>query len=341
MTEKNAPEVADAQAVIVGIDGSEPSRNALRWAMSYAKATGRSIRLVGAYTVPSVAAASIDVSYVPIDDTAVRAAVTQTLKDAAAEVKEAGIEVEAVIEIGDAAGVLVEESKQASLAVVGTRGKGGFAGRLLGSVPSALPAHSSSPTVVVPAGFTLEGERSPEASSSRPVKDSAGTDFAKAGDGSEGDEQVTGGDYSHTVVAGIDALGKDSPALWAAADYAAELNLPLHIVGVITTTVVGPEWLPSTTDLSEFVDKGAEKLLAARDAVAAEHPDLKVTWTLYDGQPSEVLVRASDTAELVVVGSRGRGGFAGLLLGSTSQSVLPYAKCPVMVVRVSAEKAFK
>src|SRR5699024_11720898 len=70
---------------------------------------------------------------------------------------------------------------------------------------------------------------------------------------------------------------------------------------------------------------------------AEEFPDLDVTWTLFDGQPAEVLVRASDTAEVLVIGSRGRGGFAGLLLGSTSQSVLPYSQCPTMVVRVTRD----
>src|SRR5699024_8262397 len=71
--------------------------------------------------------------------------------------------------------------------------------------------------------------------------------------------------------------------------------------------------------------------------LAEEFPDLDVTWTLFDGQPAEVLVRASDTAEVLVIGSRGRGGFAGLLLGSTSQSVLPYSQCPTMVVRVTRD----
>ena len=60
--ENNLPDVADAQAIVVGIDGSDASLNALDFAVSEAKATGRSIRLVGAYTIPSVAAATIDVS---------------------------------------------------------------------------------------------------------------------------------------------------------------------------------------------------------------------------------------------------------------------------------------
>lgn len=331
MTEElSSPEVADPQAVLVGVDGSKASRNALRFAIEEARALGRSIRLVGAYTIPSVAAATIDVSYVPIDDTSIRAAVTDSLKEAAAEVKAVGVPVEAVIEIGDAAGVLVEESRQASLAVVGSRGRGGFAGRLLGTVSSALPAHSHCPTIVVPVGWTPGRETAPKHSSSRPVRSSRGELLGY----DETAEAVPGLDFSGSVVVGVDSLAKESPALWKAAEHALHRGTPLHILGVLTTTVVGPEWLPSTGDMKRFLDEGADKLESARAAVAAEHPGLEVDWTLFDGQPAEVLVRASDTADVLIIGSRGRGGFAGLLLGSTSQSVLPYAACPTMVVRV-------
>lgn len=327
----SAPDVADPEAILVGIDGSKASRNALRWAIGEAKALGRSIRLVGAYTIPSVTAATIDVSYVPIDDTAIRASVTATLKEAAAEVKAADIPVEAVIEIGDAAGVLVEESKAASLAVVGSRGRGGFAGRLLGTVSSALPAHSACPTVVIPVGWTQDGERAPKQTASRPIRH---YEHGVIDTDSEM-ETVPGMDFSDSVVVGVDSLGKDSPALWEAASLAAQRGTPLHMVGVTITAVVGPEWLPSTGDMRRFIDESSGALIDARDALNEKHPDLTVRWTLFDGQPAEVLVRASDTADVLVIGSRGRGGFAGLLLGSTSQSVLPYAKCPTMVVRVS------
>ena len=92
-----------------------------------------------------------------------------------AEVKAADVPVEAVIEIGDAAGVLVEESKAASLAVVGSRGRGGFAGRLLGTVSSALPAHSACPTVVIPVGWSPEGERAAKQTASRPIRSTSGS----------------------------------------------------------------------------------------------------------------------------------------------------------------------
>src|SRR5699024_3929095 len=176
MSEQDSTQNSDSapagepEAVVVGIDGSPPSRNALAWAIQEARSLHRPIRLGGAYTMPSVAAAALDVSYVPIDDSSIRAAVTNTLKEAAAEVKAAGVPVEAVIEIGDAAGVLIDESKTGCLSVVGSRGRGGFAGRLLGTVSSALPAHSACPTVVVPASWEEGSDRPAHPTSSRPIR---------------------------------------------------------------------------------------------------------------------------------------------------------------------------
>ncbi|MFC7760032.1 universal stress protein [Catellatospora bangladeshensis] len=54
---------------------------------------------------------------------------------------------------------------------------------------------------------------------------------------------------------------------------------------------------------------------------------------MVEGSPGRVLVELSATAQLVVVGSRGRGGFSGMLLGSVSQQILYHASCPVLVVR--------
>lgn len=314
--------------IIVGVDGSTPSHNALKWAINEAKSIGWPIRLVGAYSVPNVAAATIDVSYVPIDDESIRDAVTAVLRDAAEVCSKAGVPVEAVIEIGDAAGVLVEESKNARLAVVGSRGKGGFAGRLLGTVSSALPAHSACPTVVVPTVWQEGATHEPQETSSRLVR-------TEKGDAPEVDaEAVRAPSFSGAVVAGVDSLGRKSPALWSAARLANRTNRPLVLVSVMTTTVVGPEWLPSTIDSERYINECSDRLEACVAALAQEFPHLPVTWSLFDGNPAEALVRATDTADVLVLGSRGRGGFAGLLLGSTSQSVLPYAQCPTMVVRV-------
>lgn len=316
--------------IIVGMDGSAPAYNALTWAIREAKSIGWPIRLVGAYSVPNVAAATIDVSYVPIDDEAIRESVTQVLKEAAAFCSRNGVDVEAIIEIGDAAGVLVEESKRARLAVVGSRGRGGFAGRLLGTVSSALPAHSSCPTVVVPTTWQEGAVHEPQETSSRRVRTESGSVAEDQSDSLA----VTGPDFSGSVVAGVDSLGRKSPALWSAARLANRTKRPLTLVAVMTTTVVGPEWLPSTVDSERYVTECSDRLDACVATLAEAFPELPVRWSLFDGSPAEALVRASDTADVLVLGSRGRGGFAGLLLGSTSQSVLPYSQCPTMVVRV-------
>lgn len=272
MSEQDRPQNLDpapageTEAVIVGIDGSPPSRNALAWAIQEARSLDRPIRLVGAYTIPSVAAAAIDVSYVPIDDSSIRAAVTNTLKEAAAEVKAAGVPVEAVIEIGDAAGVLIDESKSGCLTVVGSRGRGGFAGRLLGTVSSALPAHSACPTVVVPACWDNQAERPAHPTSSRPIRQ----DGVEVETYDPNAESIEGLRFDGKVVVGVDSLGAESPALWKAARLAVRRGSPLHIVAVITTTVIGPEWLPSTADLERLVNEGADKLVVAKQRLAEE-----------------------------------------------------------------------
>lgn len=69
------------------------------------------------------------------------------------------------------------------------------------------------------------------------------------------------------------------------------------------------------------------------EAIRAEFPDLDIKTAAMRGNPAEKLIEASAGAEMVVVGSRGRGGFAGLVLGSVSDQVVRYAKCPVLVVR--------
>lgn len=67
--------------------------------------------------------------------------------------------------------------------------------------------------------------------------------------------------------------------------------------------------------------------------MAADHPDVELNTRLMSGQPARCLLLAAESAELLVVGSRGRGGFSGLLLGSVSQGVLHHAHCPVAIVR--------
>lgn len=85
---------------------------------------------------------------------------------------------------------------------------------------------------------------------------------------------------------------------------------------------------------AEDVEKAADELLrTAVKEVAGDDCDVAVTATLAKGHPAEVLLAISNEADLLVVGSRGHGGFAGMLLGSVSNHVVQHAHCPVVVIR--------
>src|SRR6478735_1429717 len=136
--------------ILVGVDGSTPSLHALDWAAAEAARRGWSLHLVCSYALPSFTAASLDGGYAALDDSAIQEGAQAVLAEAAARISHHGVRVTTKVHTGDAAGVLVELSHDARLVVVGTRGRGGFADRLLGTVSSALPAHAHCPTVVVP-----------------------------------------------------------------------------------------------------------------------------------------------------------------------------------------------
>src|SRR5690606_14147087 len=133
-----------------GVDGSPPSLAALDWAAAYAHVHGLGLHLVCAYSVPTFTAAALDGGYAALDDTAIADGARAVLDEALARVAPRGLRTTSAVATGDAAAVLVELSREAAMVVVGTRGRGGFAERLLGTVSSALPAHAHCPTVVVP-----------------------------------------------------------------------------------------------------------------------------------------------------------------------------------------------
>jgi nucleotide-binding universal stress UspA family protein len=137
--------------VVVGIDGSEGSRRALAWAFEYAGSAGvDSVRCVHAYD-PPLAWIDVGTEYADaIVEHAKRQAESEldrVLADVAAPVD---VTVERRVQQGNAADVLVESSRDATLLVVGSRGRGGFAGLLLGSVSQRCAERALCPVVVVP-----------------------------------------------------------------------------------------------------------------------------------------------------------------------------------------------
>jgi nucleotide-binding universal stress UspA family protein len=141
-------EGADMSRIVVGIDASEDSLRALRWALREAELRQASVELVHAYPIPELTAMPMIVT-LPSDDELQKAA-EQVLTDAVATVGGAGeIPVTTTARAGSPAAVLCDVARDAELLVVGARGLGGFRGLLLGSVSHQVVAHSPCPVVTV------------------------------------------------------------------------------------------------------------------------------------------------------------------------------------------------
>ncbi|WP_019148940.1 universal stress protein [Timonella senegalensis] len=301
--------MTEQHSILVGVDGSLASLHALDWAIALAKRNESRITLACSYSLPTFAAASLDGGYAALDDSTIQEGARLVLENAAARVKEAGVPVNAQIASGDPAGALVELSKDHHLAVVGTRGRSGFTERLLGTVSSALPAHAKCPVVVVPGRGLKDNQPLPEI---KPVG---------------------------RVIVGVDGSSSAQGALHTAVRYAQIWGAEIvAVAGVPVTSGSGVlSWLPSTIDHEQVLKDVAIGLDMIIDAVEEENPGLKIRRMVLDGTGAELLTEFSQAADLLVVGSRGRGGFAGLLLGSTSQAVLHHSKCPVLVVNKKCE----
>lgn len=287
--------------IVVGVDGSEISLGALDWAAGVAKARGLGLHIVCAYRLPSYIANG-RAGTVVIDEQTVREGAQAVVDDAAARVQNLGIPVTKEVDPGDPSGILIELSKDARAVVCGTRGGGGFADRLLGAVPSAVPAHAFSPAVVVPAAR---------------------------------DEPFI---PPRRIAVGVDGSPSAKLAVTVALVLAEAFGAEVHAVAAVPLTAGASAmaWLPSTVDHEEIlrdvkvsIDEVVDPILAGRD--------ITVHRQAVDGNPAAVLSELSHQVDMLVVGSRGRGGFAGLIMGSTSQAVLNHASCPVVVTPARAE----
>ncbi len=133
--------------IVVGVDGSEQSKQALRWAAQFAAASKASIEVVGAWQYPP----SYGWAAVPLDQWNPTRDTEKVLTATVDEVfgSERPDDLVMTVREGSAAKVLLEESKDATLLVVGSRGHGGFVGMLLGSVSAGVAEHATCPVLVV------------------------------------------------------------------------------------------------------------------------------------------------------------------------------------------------
>lgn len=313
-----------SEVVLVGVDGSAASLHALDWATAYAHRVGWALHIVCSYSLPSFTAASLDGGYAALDDTTIQEGAKSVLAEAEARVADAGVRATTEVATGDAAGVLVELSGDYGLAVVGTRGRGGFTERLLGTVSSALPAHARCPVVVVP--LRAEANRGV----SWTVPGSASGADAETSTTAPGAAEIR---EVRRIVVGVDGSPQAERALQHAilqanawgAELTAVTGVPVGNSGMLA-------WLPSNIDREQVLADSGAGMDVLVDKYEAQNPGLRIRRIVLDGTGAELLTEFSTASDLVVLGSRGRGGFRGLLLGSTSQAVLHHAACPVLVV---------
>jgi nucleotide-binding universal stress UspA family protein len=138
-----------------------------------------------------------------------------------------------------------------------------------------------------------------------------------------------------TIVVGVDGSHHAESALAFAAEEAALRGARLVIVSAwdIPMSMVQPMGSYSPQVFDDFAGNSDEIVKAAVAQVAALQPLVVCEGKTVEGQPAAVLVDEAERADMIVVGSRGRGGFANLLLGSVTQQVVHHATCPVVVVR--------
>jgi nucleotide-binding universal stress UspA family protein len=306
-----SPEGAGRPPIVVGVDGSPASWQAIHAAVWESRA--RQAPLVLAHGFPADpytwygwAPMYAGPAYDP-------RALAQTLVDeTAAEVRTTypDVSVSTELHAGTGAHALIEASRHATLVVVGARGRGGFAGLSIGSVAAQTAAHSTCPVLVI-----------------RPVPDEDTEPLSDTSD------RATPPPLP--VLVGVDGSPTSDAAIAFAFEEALLRRVPLvavHVWWQLPTHNLGPD-LPGHYDLPQAIEE-AKRLLAEMIAGwSSKFPEVPVELRPVQGMnPSNELVEASADAGLVVVGSRGRGGFKGLLLGSVSRDLVGHALCPVAVV---------
>jgi nucleotide-binding universal stress UspA family protein len=281
--------------VVVGYDGSDTSVRAAAWAALEAKARGRGLALVHAI-LPPVTTGGLGVGLPPSLDLIESLELQAKNELDAVGAGFSDIDVVASVLIGAPSGVLLEASESADLVVIGSRGRGGFRGLLLGSVGAQVAAHSSCPVAVI------------------------------RSDAPEG---------ASTVVVGIDGSPGAESALAFAFDEASRHGwtvIALHAWDVPAYDLLvvpnGPVPIPLTDVADDEVRLTAEVLAGFRD----DYPDVEVEERLVRSQAVQALVEASAGAAMVVVGTHGHGPTVGALLGSVSNGLLHKSRVPVVVV---------
>ena len=276
--------------VVVAVDGSDASNNAVRWAANTAMKRGIPLRLASSYTMPQFLYAEGMVPPQELFDDLQRETLDkiEAARDVAHEVAP-DIKIGHTIAEGSPIDMLLEMSKDVTMIVMGSRGLGGLSGMVLGSVSAAVVSHAECPVVVV--------------REDNPVNETTKYGPIVVGvDGSEVSQRAT-----EVAFAEADARGAELLAVHTWMD----MQVQASMAGLAAAQ---EQWEMVEREQTDMLNVQVKKIIS-RD------------------RPVRTLVEQSEGAQLLVTGSHGRGGFRGMLLGSTSRALLQSAPCPMMVVR--------
>lgn len=282
--------------IVVGVDGSAESKVAVDWAARDAAMKGLPLRLLHVLNPPVVMAfpeVPMPPGFLQWQQDEGRT-ILQAAQDAA-RAAAPDVAVSGDMVSGSPVPTLVESSADARMIVVGCRGRGALARGLLGSVSNGLLHHARCPVAVIHDEDPLMPHP------------------AKA-----------------PVVVGVDGSPASEKALQIAFEEASLRGVDLLAVHAWSDSSVfefpGSDW-------STLQAMGEETLAERLAGWQERYPDVLVRRTVVADRPAHQLIEQAQSAQLLVVGSHGRGGFAGMLLGSVSTSVVNAARMPVIVAR--------
>ncbi|WP_314174150.1 universal stress protein [Streptomyces winkii] len=294
MNDRSAAHGAEGR-VVVGVDGSEPSLRALDMAAEEAGRRGATLEMVYSAGWPRR-------SRVPVteaDTERFRVAGAAILDDAGQRAHEhvPGLRIMAQVHTESlAADVLVKATRTAALTVVGTRGYGGFAGLLVGSVSLRTATHCEGPLLVV------------------------------------GDSRIGGGPQRGTVLAGVHTEA-DEPALRFAFEEAARRGSSLRVLHAWSQPRMPGRLQLPRNEAQRAGAAASEQLREMVDPVSKKHPGVEVSAEEQGGSPAATLIEASRAADVIVIAvHRRQPRRLGLQLGPVAHAVLHHAHCPVVLV---------